>query len=320
MQAWPARRPARTPRVGRAARILLLLALAGWTFFTSPRAAGTWLALERRRAGLRLRTARIPGFTLPYLEAGHGEPLLLVHGFGGDKDNFTRVAPFLTRRFRVIAVDLPGFGAATRDPEAAYDIDSQVERLHRFATELGLARFHLGGNSMGGFIAARYAVTYPAEVRTLWLLDAAGCDGALDTDTIRGYVDGGETVLLVRDERGFDALLATATVRPPWLPPALRRALSARAIRDRPLHERIFREIGTASPPLDPVYPSITAPTLIVWGEQDRILNPAVAGRMQALIPNSRCVLLEGIGHMPMIECPQRVAADYIGFVDTAGG
>ncbi|MEI8297778.1 MAG: alpha/beta hydrolase [Pseudomonadota bacterium] len=297
----------------------LAVAVAAWLLATSPQAAGVWLALERRRAGLRLRMAQIPGFTLPYLEGGRGEPLLLVHGFGADKDNFTRIAPFLTQRFRVIALDLPGFGAATRDPAARYDIASQVERLRCFIAELGLTRFHLGGNSMGGFIAAQYAATYPAHVQTLWLLDAAGCEGAYDTSVIQRYATEGQTALLVRTLDEFDALLATATERPLWLPPALRRSLALRAIRDQPLHERIFQEIGTQSPPLDRLCPAITAPTLIVWGRQDRILNPGVAAHMQALFPHSRCVLLEGIGHMPMVECPRRVAADYIAFVDSEG-
>ncbi|MCX7058324.1 MAG: alpha/beta hydrolase [Proteobacteria bacterium] len=260
---------------------LLAVAVAAWLLATSPQAAGVWLALERRRAGLRLRTAQIPGFTLPYLEGGRGEPLLLVHGFGADKDNFTRIAPFLTQRFRVIALDLPGFGAATRDPAARYDIASQVERLRCFIAELGLTRFHLGGNSMGGFIAAQYAANYPAHVQTLWLLDAAGCEGAYDTSVIQRYATEGQTA--------------------------------------QPLHERIFQEIGTQSPPLDRLCPAITAPTLIVWGRQDRILNPGVAAHMQALLPHSRCVLLEGVGHMPMVECPRRVAADYIAFVESEG-
>ncbi len=298
--------------------LLSLLAVTVWAFATSPSAAGAWLALERRRAGLRPRTASIPGFTLPYLEGGRGEPLLLVHGFGGDKDNFTRIAPFLTHRFRVIAVDLPGFGAASRDDTASYDIASQVERLYRFAAQLGLTRFHLGGNSMGGFIAARYAASYPREVRSLWLLDAAGCEGAFDTAALRSYEQDGKTVLLVRTRAEFDVLLATAMHRPPWLPRALRQALALRAIADRPLHERILREIGAGSPSLDAVYPSIEAPTLIVWGREDRILNPAVAARMQALIPASQCVLLDGIGHMPMVECPRRAAADLIAFIDAA--
>src|SRR5574337_199193 len=80
------------------------------------RMATLWLALERRRAGLTLKRQRLAdNIEMPYLEGGRGEPLLLVHGFGGDKDNFTRVAGRLVRHYRVIIPDLPGFGDASRD-------------------------------------------------------------------------------------------------------------------------------------------------------------------------------------------------------------
>ena len=295
--------------------IALIVALLAFEFLATSRAARFWLALERRHAGLRLREARIPGFTMPYLEGGRGEVLLLLHGFAGDKDNFTRVARFLTGHFRVIAPDLPGFGDATRDAAAPYHIGAQVERLHAFAAQLNLTSFHLGGNSMGGFIAAQYAAAHPAQLRSLWLLDAAGCAVAYDTDFISGYLQTGKLPMLVNSAAEFDALLAAVTLHPPWLPPSLRRTLARRAIADCELHRRIFREIGTESPTLEAVYPSITAPTLIVWGSEDRILSPSAAPRMQALIPSSETVLMAKTGHLPMVEHPRQAARDYLRFV-----
>lgn len=281
----------------------------------TPAAAGFWLSLERRRSRLSSRSVCVAGFAMPYLEGGRGEVLLLVHGFGGDKDNFTRIARFLVPHFRVVMPDLPGFGDATRDATARYDITSQVDRLHRFAQALGLAPHHLGGNSMGGFIAAQYAATHPADVHSLWLLDAAGFEGAFETDAIRSYANSGQSVLLIDSPAAFDVLMATATYRSPWLPPALRRALALRGIRDRPLHERIFREIGAGSPSLEPVAAHIRAPTLIVWGREDRILNPDVGPAMRSLVPDSELLMLEATGHLPMVECPRRTAADFVAFV-----
>jgi len=296
--------------------IALLLAatcLAG--ALVLPSAASLWLSLERARSRLALHRVHVAGFEMPYLEGGRGPVLLLVHGFGGDKDNFTRVARFLVPYFRVVIPDLPGFGDASRDAAASYDIASQVARLHAFVAALGLGQAHLGGNSMGGFIAAQYAATHPDDVVTLWLLDAAGFDGAFDTDVIRRYAATGESVLLLRSVASFDALMATATHRRPWLPPALRRALAARGIRDRTLHERIFREIGVGSPTLESISSAIRAPTLIVWGRQDRILNPDVAASMHARIAGSELSMMEDTGHLPMVERPGRSAGDYRRFV-----
>ena len=277
--------------------------------------ARRWLALERARAGLVARRADLPGFSMPYLEGGRGEPLVLVHGFAGDKDNFTRIARFLTPRLRLIVPDLPGFGEASRDPGARYDIDAQVGRLHAFIEQLGLGTVHLGGNSMGGFIAAQYAATYPDRVRSLWLLDAAGATRARETAVISHYVETGEMPLLVRAEAEYGTLLRTVAHRMPVLPHSLRQTLARRAVADFALHARIFREIGVESPSLDDRYAAIRAPTLIVWGREDRILSPSAGEQMQARIPRSRLVLMDGTGHLPMVERPRATAADFLAFL-----
>ena len=285
-----------------------------------PRAAGFWMALERRLSALRTGTVRTGGFDMPYLEGGTGEALVLIHGFGGDKDNFTRIARHLGTHFHVVIPDLPGFGDASRVPDARYDIASQVARVRAFVDALGLGRIHLGGNSMGGFIAAQYAATYPDDVRSLWLLDAAGFDGAFDTDVIRRYERTGETVLLVRSRDGFDELMSKVMHQHAWVPPAVLHALADRGIRDRPLHDRIFQEIGTGSPTLEPLAAAIRAPTLIVWGRDDQILNPGVAAHMQASIAGSEVMLLTETGHLPMVERPRQVAAAFLAFIARRAG
>ncbi len=299
-----------------AVAIAAVPAVVGALEFLAPAwMARRWLALERRRAGLRLRCAQVPGFSMPYLDGGQGEPLVLVHGFGADKDNFTRIARLLTPRLRVIAPDLPGFGEATREPAARYHIDAQVERLRAFIDQLGLGAVHLGGSSMGGFIAAQFAATHPDAVRSLWLLDAAGAAMARDTELINRYVATGEMPLLVRRAADYGALLAAVTYRRPLLPHSLRLALGRRAAADYALHSRIFREIGVESPPLDERYAAIRAPTLIVWGREDRILNPAAGEFMRARVPRSRLRLMDATGHLPMIERPAATAADLLAFL-----
>jgi triacylglycerol lipase len=92
---------------------LAVAALAGAARFAPEATTRLGLALERRRLGLVLRIGQVPGFALPYLDGGSGEALALIHGFGGDKDNFARVAGHLTKRFRVI---LPDRRVWRRDP------------------------------------------------------------------------------------------------------------------------------------------------------------------------------------------------------------
>jgi len=299
--------------VGLAAAALFAAAAA--VEFARPACAGkAWLALARAAGRLRPRRLAVGGLDVPYLDGGAGEPLVLVHGFGGDKDNFTRIAPHLTRHFRVIAPDLAGFGESTRDPSLDYRVSAQVDRLHAFIGALGFRRVHLGGSSMGGFIVAEYAARHPDEVASLWLLDPAGTEAALDTPMLREYLRSGEIPLLVREASAYRDLLAAVTHRPLLAPPSLKRLLAARAVADFPLHERIFREVRRESPLLEPRLATIVAPTLIVWGSEDQVLSPAAAAVLGRGIERNEIEMMDGVGHLPMLERPAACARRYLEF------
>lgn len=274
-------------------------------------AAGLWL--ERRISGLTLRSIHVDGFDMPYLEGGQGEVLVLIHGFGGDKDNFTRIARFLTPHYRVIIPDLPGFGDATRDPKASYAMADQVARIHGFVTQLGIERLHLGGNSMGGFISAQFAVPYGHMVQSLWLLDAAGTAAGHDSATLRHYEQTGECPLLVKRVEDFDATIAATTHKTPFLPRFVRTTLGRRGVADFALHTRIMRQLQD-SPLLEQTYQPMQTPALVVWGAEDQILNPAGAASFKLLFPRAQVIMMEGIGHLPMAEAPRQSARDYLAF------
>jgi len=269
------------------------------------------LALERKRSGLTLRHA-----SLPYLDSGAGtEVLLLVHGFAGDKDNFTRIARFLAPHYRVIIPDLPGFGDARRDPGARHDMATQVENLRTFMAELGVQRFHMGGNSMGGFIAAEFAARYPEQVQSLWLLAPAGTDEAFETPAFQDYLAGGSMPLLVREVRDFDTMMATCMAKAPYFPYSLKRVLARRAMADYPLHCELLKQL-VGSPRLRA---PIDVPALIVWGTEDRILSLKGASATKALMPNARLVVMEGVGHLPMLETTRRTAYEFLDFQQNIG-
>lgn len=293
----------------------LVVAGCAGEFLMPAVAARVWLWLARRAGGLRRRQLATGGGTVPYLEGGHGEALVLLHGFGADKDNFARIAPFLTGRFRVLVPDLAGFGEAGRDPDASYRIADQVRRVQAFVAALGLERFHLGGNSMGGFIAAEYAATHPGTPLSLWLLDPAGSAASIDNELFRHYRASGETPLVIRDRAAFRRLLALVTYRPAFLPYSLERTLARRAIADAPLHARIFHQIAAESPTLEDRLGAIVAPTLIVWGEHDAVLNPRAAATLAQGIAGSEAIVMPAVGHLPMIERPRRTARDYLDFL-----
>src|SRR5256885_1209839 len=126
--------------------IVLALVIGAAYFFLPARTAAALISFGRRAAGLRTRSVDIPGFRIVFAEGGRGEPLVLLHGIGGDKDNWTYVSLFLRRRYRLIVPDLPGFGESSKLPGAGYGIEQQGERLHSFLQRIGIARAHFGGN------------------------------------------------------------------------------------------------------------------------------------------------------------------------------
>ncbi len=271
------------------------------------------LQLQRRAAGLADRQIDVDGHRIAYLDGGSGEPLLLLHGFGASRDNWTPIARELTRHYRVIAPDLPGYGDSSRQPGAGYSLDQQLARITAFAHALGLTRFHLGGNSMGGYLAAHYAVRHPAAVASLWLLAPAGVMGATPSEVMTALARG-ENPLLVRSEADFERVVDLCFVRAPWMPAAFRRVLARRAMADAAFHARLFDELFGTPVAFEDALPGLALPTLICWGERDRILDASGARILQTLVPGSRLALMPDTGHVPMLEKPRETAAHFLAF------
>lgn len=281
-------------------------------------AAKNALSLQRAISGLTLKQAQIPGFDIPYLEGGpaDGEPLVLVHGIGADKDHFDRVAMLLTPTMRVISLDLPGFGDASKPADADYGIAQQVERLDQFLTALGIRKAHIGGNSMGGWITATYAATYPSKVSSLWLIDAAGVGGGKPSDVRTAYADRGEYLLFSKTPEDLERVAGIVMSKPPFLPYSVKYVTAHRAVANYDLHTRIFRDLVKAAPQttLEPKVKGLAIPTLITWGAEDRATDVSGAKILQQLMPQSEVHILDGIGHLPQLEAPQPIARRYLDF------
>lgn len=302
-----------------------VLVYAALYLLAPARLADTAMSLERMRARLERSEMNIEAdgrhWHLVYLEGGPREapPLLLLHGIGADKDNWTRVAASgLTTRYRVYAVDLPGFGESDKPTDARYRISDQVVRVEAIAKQLGLTRFHLAGNSMGGWIAAAYAVAHPEQVQSLWLLAPAGVMSAEPSEMAKLIAAGMPPPLFARSQQDFGRLLQFVMQKPPFVPAPVRAVLAQRQIAHFRLNEQIFEEIRGQSGALDSqlaaLQPPLATPTLITWGNRDRVLHPSGAAILKSLLPNATVVMLDNIGHLPMLEAPDRVTADYLAF------
>ena len=270
-------------------------------------------AMERLRAGLQRKEIVLPdGSRIVYLEGGAGAPLVLVHGFGADKDNFTRVARNLTPHYRVIVPDLVGFGESSHRTDVDYHYAAQAARLHEFTQALGLSRFDLGGNSMGGGIAMGLAAQHPQEVASLWLIDCAGIAAAPPSELAKIIATTGVNPLMITRESDFPAFLHFVMSDPPYIPDAVMDVLARERIANQALEAQVFRQIATDS--VDDAVRGLATPTLITWGAEDRALSVGTVPVLQALLPNAQAVVMPHVGHAPMIERPQQSAEDYLRF------
>jgi len=274
---------------------------------------------ERAAAGLVRKAVQVDDHQIAYLEGGSGEVVVLLHGFGAEKDNWDRFAKYLQPGYQVFIPDLPGFGESTKTPAARYDMESQVKRLDRFAEALNLTTFHLVGNSMGGMIACEYAAQYPRKVLTVGLLAPGGIFAPNKSDVIK-LMEKGENPLLVKSPEDFDRILALLFVNPPPFPPSFKKILAERAMAGAAFNEKIFKDMSgdfsKTTSPLAPFLPKIEAPVLIIWGDKDRILDVSSVPILEKGLKNRQTVIMKDTGHVPMMEKPQETALTYRAFIE----
>lgn len=272
--------------------------------------------LSRWLCGMQTRHLKSGDFIWPYLDGGRGVPVVLLHGYGADKDRFGSLVPFLRRRHRVIIPDIPGFGEHRSDWSASYDIEAQVGRLDGFLSAIGLQRFHLMGLSLGGYLAGVYAARFPRRVRTLALMDSAGFTSPVPGDAQRRFESEGRNIFLYSHEREAQDLMDFLLYRPIRLPMALLGYWTRQGLSRQAWRAKIFGDLMAGGMyKLDHLAPSIEAPTLVIWGAEDRICHVSAVDRILALIKNCRACIIHGCGHIPMVEYPFLFRRLYLDFL-----
>ncbi|MEH6389476.1 MAG: alpha/beta hydrolase [Pseudomonas profundi] len=300
-----------------AVSVFALAGIAVWVHAGPPsEVSATYLGVERQLADLESHTVDIPGFQVAYLEGGTGEPLLLIHGMGANKDEWNRVAYHLTSHHRVIAIDLPGFGDSDKPAGGQYYTPDQVRYLSDIIEALGLDKVHLGGNSMGGRIAAAYAAQYPDRVESLWLLAPSGVMSAQPSEVIKRLQRGEQLPLVASNREELDESLKLTTLQPPYYPDPVKDAFAESAAENYRLHSRIMAELNqeAATQPLERIAAGLSVPTRIVWGQEDKLFHHSSAEVLHNLIDGSSVFLVPDTGHLPMMEAPAEVAEDYQAF------
>jgi pimeloyl-ACP methyl ester carboxylesterase len=244
--------------------------------------------------------ATIFGAKIRYLEAGssNSQTLILLHGLGGSADGWQfNIAP-LAAKYRVIAPDQIGFGKSDK-PLIAYRINTYVDFLDKFMSELKIERATLIGNSMGGWVSALYAVNSPQKIEKLILVDAGGYAPPKDfdlkqIDALNPSTREGTRELVKRVF--FNQLLFANNA-------AVDTFMTARiATSDGYTIQSLIESIKRGEGYFDNQIQNIKQPTLIIWGKQDGLIPLENGERLKREIANSELVVFDQCGHVPQIE------------------
>ena len=261
------------------------------------------------------RWIEIDGLPVNVIELGEGPAtIVFVHGLSGSWPNWLEQLPVFARDHRVIAMDLPGFGYSPM-PAETITISFYARILDALLGRLGIDAATLVGNSMGGFISAELAINFPQRVERLVLISAAGISTHKNMQVQRAVptMQNRERVLAI--DTAWVAAQSHTVARRPGLrnatfglvtrhPSRLAPALVAEQLKGagKPGFMQALQTI--LEYPIEERLPEIACPTLIVWGDEDRLITVRDADVFQRLIPGSRKVVFEGTGHMAMLERP----------------
>src|SRR4051794_13972741 len=292
-----------------------------------PQGRSPWMSVDWRT---HQRWVRVEDRWANVVELGSGPPVVFVHGLGGSWQNWLENLPAVADAgYRAIAVDLPGFGASEL-PREKISISGYGRWVDALLGELGIGAAAVVGNSMGGFIGAEVAIQFPARVERLVLVSAAGLSIEYQRNehvlrllrrterrlTAWGGWLASRSDTLVRRRRTRRALLSIVAAHPDLLPGPLSAELlrgsgkpgfvdALDALTDYPIRERL---------------PEIACPTLIVWGEDDRLVPVRDAFEFERLIPTARKVIYRDTGHVSMLERPAAFNALLEGFLHEGAG
>jgi len=272
-------------------------------------------------ANLTLKSKNIDGgLTVSYYENNvkSDKTLVMLHGFTDNKETWLLFAQGLLNRYHLIIPDQIGYGVSSKPMNIDYSLDAQSDRLHKFLSTFQQKNFVLVGNSMGGGIALTYASHYPVE--KLILVDSMSVKGTHEAFFANYSKSEKERLIYgIRTTKDLKESLHLIMERVPYAPQSVLEYLTRLRRQNNTLIEYqtpfIFDEDLNVRGELADNAVSVDIPTLIVWGNRDRIIDISSAYALHDIMSHSELKVYNRVGHAPMQEVPYRLARDVLKFL-----
>jgi triacylglycerol lipase len=254
-----------------------------------------------------MNTLSVGDKTLGYLSVGSGPAVVIVHGVGGHKEDWIGVAQALSSKHQVFAVDMLGFGASSKNGDDL-SMPVQANAIKALLDSKEIAKADIVGNSVGGWVAATFAATYPDRVNHLVLIDAAGFKAMFEGEPPVNFDPGSADEMQKLINITTNSQVGTA-------PGLAQKAYDAYVASGEKAISATWNKSLFISPRLEDLFPKISAPTLVLWGAEDKLFPPVLAGVFSSQIKGANQQLIPDAGHFPQIDNPPAAAAAIIGFL-----
>ncbi len=301
-------------------QLLVVLGLGGWLYLRAPDIPAA--ALETKYARANSHYADLgDGLRVHYLESGPASAptLLLIHGFGDNSFSWDGWTKVLAKDHHVLAIDLPGHGLTQTPPGTTVAPDRLADVVGRFLATKQLSHVAVAGNSLGGAVAWQLALRHPDAVGALVLVDAAGWPNqTLQKPPLafrlmkykigRDFIASIDNTPLIREGLKKDVVnqsVLTESFIQRWAD-----------LQRLPGHRPILMSIDPgAIAATDAILAPIHVPTLILWGADDQLIDVASAHKFAAAIKGSQLIIYPHVGHLAMVDAPERTASDVATFL-----
>jgi pimeloyl-ACP methyl ester carboxylesterase len=269
-----------------------------------------------------LQTIDLHGNRVAYRDEGTGEVLLLIHGMGGNSNNWREVIPTLSKKYRVIAPDLLGHGQ-TDKPRGDYSLGAFAVFLRDFLDALGIPRVTVIGHSLGGGIAMQFAHQHHDYCERLILMSSGGLGGEVNrTLRLCSLPGSGFLLQLASSKPVLNARKALSTLKPTT--EDMSHHWEAHTALSNPENRQAFLQTlrgvvdrrGQAVCALNRLHFNASKPVMIISGDQDPVIPLAHAHAAHEAMPHSRLHILPGVAHHPHTERPEMVASLIDDFID----
>lgn len=317
--------------------LIALVAAAFWLLETDRPAA----EIDAKYSNAESEFLVLPDQTrVHYRDQGQadGLPVVLIHGSNASLHTWELWVRELAPHYRMVTVDMPGHGLTGRTPADDYSSAAFVATLKSLVQHLNLPPFVLGGNSMGGGVSWRYALSHPDDVRGLLLLNASGPRAwRRQPPAVTPAIDSAAASA----QPASDPPLAFSLLRQPWFAAigryvdpyyltvqGLRSAHYDTSLVTEALISRYYdlslragtraatlRRFGTDRPDAPVDLQALQLPVLVQWGKYDAVIPAVVGQRFKDALPDAQLIVYDNVGHIPMEEIPRRSAADAHAFI-----